>query len=75
MPSADLYAKLDTRAGSVIVSALVGLGLAALFRKACKDKSCVVVQGPPPEETSKYVYKVRDKCYKYTPEEAACERH
>ena len=63
----------QTETGSIIVSVLLGLGIAALFKKACKDRQCVVVHGPPIEETKKYVYKVNDQCYKYTPVEAECD--
>ena len=68
-----IYDKLDTRAGSLVVSALLGLGLAALFRKVCKDKSCIVIRGPSPQETQRYYYKYESDCYKYTPEPTDCE--
>ena len=69
-----LYEKLDTPAGSLILSAIIGLALAAMFRKVCKDKSCIVIHGPNMEETTKYFYKYNDDCYKYTPEATECEK-
>ncbi len=59
--------------GSYIISALFGLGLAALFRKACVDKSCVVIKGPNSNETNKFYYKIQDDCYKYTPIVTECD--
>ena len=58
--------------GAILISILLGLGLAALFRKACSDGRCVVVQGPDPREVSKNVYKVAEDCYTYTPYVAPC---
>lgn len=68
-----LYEALDTPIGSVVVSAICGLGIAALFRKVCKDRSCIVVHGPPMEDTSRFYYKYDKDCYKYTPEMAECD--
>lgn len=58
--------------GRIIVSILLGLGIAALFRRACKGKNCVVIQGPKREEIDKYYYKVFDDCFKYKPREVPC---
>jgi hypothetical protein len=63
---------LDTPFGSIAISILLGLGLAALFRSACKDGKCIVVTSPATEETANFVYKVQDECFKYTPVAAPC---
>lgn len=63
----------NTKTGSIVISAILGLGLAALFRSACKDKTCVVVKAPNMDETTKYYYKIDDNCYKYTPVVSECE--
>ncbi len=57
----------NTPSGSIIISIILGLGLAALFRKACHDKKCIVIKGPNMDDIHKYYYKVDDDCYKYTP--------
>lgn len=62
----------NTRMGSIFLSVLLGLGLAAVFRSACKDKGCIIVKGPKQEETTKYYYKIQDNCYKYTPVITEC---
>ncbi len=49
----------------IIISIVLGLGLAALFRRACTDKKCIVIEGPPLEDTSRYYYKINNDCYKY----------
>lgn len=64
---------LDTEFGSIVISVLLGIGLAALFRTACKDGKCVVITGPPKMETDHYYYKVDDTCFKYTPVSTECK--
>lgn len=65
---------LHTRAGNIIISIILGLGLAALiFRKTCSGNGCVIVKGPNPKEVSTHVYKIKDGCYKYTPYVVPCE--
>jgi hypothetical protein len=62
----------ESKAGSIIISIILGLGLAALFRKACHDNKCIVVKGPPVEEVQKYYYKINEDCYQYKPVFAEC---
>lgn len=63
---------MDTDIGSIMVSIILGLGLAAVFRRACKDNRCIVIKGPKVEEVQKYTYKVDDQCYKYVPQVTSC---
>jgi hypothetical protein len=64
---------LESKAGQIIISVVLGLGLATIFRKACKDNSCVVVKGPALKDVDKYYYKLEEDCYKYTPYATKCE--
>lgn len=64
---------MQDRMGSIIISIILGLGLAALFRRACKDGSCVVIKAPKQEDIQKYYYKVESDCYKYTPYVVDCQ--
>ncbi len=65
---------LDSNEGIVIVSLVLGFGLATLFRKVCKDNNCMVIKGPKQTETEKYFYKIDEKCYKYTPKVVDCDK-
>ena len=65
---------LETDSGQVAASVLLGLGLAALFRKACNDNRCIVVRSPSEEELKKYYYKVDDECYKYSRVATQCDK-
>lgn len=63
---------IKTDTGSIIVSIVLGLGLAAMLRGACTGRSCMVVKAPPLKETSDYVYKIDGDCYKYKPKMTKC---
>jgi hypothetical protein len=63
---------IESNSGQIFISILLGLGLAAMFRKACDDNRCIVVRPPSFEETQKYYYKVGGECWKYTPVETPC---
>ena len=55
---------LNTEVGQRIVSIILGLGLASMFRKVCNNNNCLVIKGPKIVEMDKY-YKIDKKCYKY----------
>jgi hypothetical protein len=59
--------------GAIIVSVILGLGLAAVFRRACNGNDCVVVRAPNAKELDKYVYQIDQACYKYTPRVVQCD--
>lgn len=65
---------INTKEGKIIISVLLGFGLATLFRKACKDNSCVVIKGPKTTDVNGIFYRVGDTCYRYTPQVQACEK-
>mgnify|MGYP000093482068 FL=1 len=63
---------LENESIAIIVSIILGLGLASLFRQVCKGNECMIIKGPSVKEVSKKVYKIDDKCYKYTPKATQC---
>jgi hypothetical protein len=63
---------MDSDYGSMVVSIVLGLGLASFFRKICKDGRCVIIKGPPVEEVKKNIYKIDNECYKYSPVMTKC---
>ena len=65
---------LKDSAGSKVVSVILGLGLAAMFRKVCKGEKCIVVKGPGEDAVSSFYYKLEDDCYKYTPYAVDCAK-
>lgn len=65
---------LETDLGSFIVSALLGLGLAALFQKACNDNNCIMIKGPSYKKIKDKIYIHDGKCYTYKPESTSCSK-
>ena len=63
---------MDTEYGSLIISIIIGLGLASFFKKVCKNGRCVIIKGPAINEINKNIYKIDDECYKYTPYVTNC---
>jgi len=64
---------LNSETGRIIISIILGLGLAAVFRKVCTGNNCIIVKGPNVEEVQKYYYKINDDCFKYTPVVTPCD--
>jgi hypothetical protein len=64
---------IDSGFGSVIVSGVLGLGLAALFQKACRDNNCIIIKGPPYKDIKDKIYIHDGKCIVYKPESSSCE--
>lgn len=64
---------LDTEIGRFCISAILGIGLASLFNKACKDKNCIIFNGPVITEFEGKVYKHGEKCYTYSLNPSKCD--
>ena len=58
--------------GKTIISVILGLGLATLFRKVCTDRSCIVIKGPSVKEIENKVFSLDTKCYKYKSKATSC---
>lgn len=71
--SSNISEVLNSKVGSIIISIILGLGLAALFRKACNDNKCIVIKGPNVEDVNKFFYKIEEDCYKYSPVFTECK--
>jgi hypothetical protein len=63
---------VHTESGKIIMSILLGFGLASLFRTVCKNKDCMVFHAPPIEELKDKIYKNNGKCVKYTQVATKC---
>ena len=51
--------------GKVVVSIILGLGLATLFRKVCKDRDCIIFKAPDIKKIQNQIFKFDKKCYKF----------
>ena len=59
----------------IIISILLGFGLATLFRKNCQNRQCLVFKGPGSDEIKETVYKFGNKCYSFHPQYSKCHSH
>jgi hypothetical protein len=59
--------------GKIIMSLLLGIGLATFFRSACKGKQCRIISAPPMEEITDQTYRFDDKCYKIEKNAVKCD--
>lgn len=50
--------------GKIVMSMLLGIGLATFFRAVCKGTSCRILSAPPIQEIDGQTYRFNDKCYK-----------
>lgn len=64
---------VQTPAGRILMSIVLGVGLASLFKASCKGKNCLLMQAPPLDQLKDKVYKVDNKCYKFKPTQTKCD--
>ena len=63
---------VHSASGKYIMSIILGIGLATLFRAACKGNNCIIQQAPPLEEIQEKTYKIDGKCYKIESNAVSC---
>lgn len=68
----NLQRLVNTKLGRIFMSIVFGIGLAALFRRTCTDKHCIVFNGPIIKEFDNKIYKHDGKCYKYETSSSKC---
>ena len=73
MRSNNITELFKSKQGKIIISIILGLGLASLFRQVCKGSQCIIVKGPRSDEIKNNFYKIDDDCYKYSQSVVECE--
>ena len=61
--------------GRIVISILLGLGLATLFRRVCKERDCLVFHAPEINKIKNQVFKFKNKCYKFEEEIEKCDNN
>lgn len=56
---------VKTHTGKYVMSIILGIGLATVFRSICKGKDCIVYKAPPLDEIQDKIYKFNGKCYNF----------
>jgi hypothetical protein len=52
---------IGSKTGVIILSAILGLGLACIFKMSCDSHNCIVYKAP--EYDKKKIIRYNDKCY------------
>ena len=68
----NLINSLNTKLGKYMVSIILGLGLASLFRISCEKRNCLVFKAPPFDEVKQNIYRHVGKCYKFKEKSVNC---
>jgi len=69
----ELKRFFHTESGKVIISLLLGLGLATLFKRSCQGKNCIEFKAPSLEDIKTKKYKYGDKCFQYEMQSIDCD--
>lgn len=63
---------LKSKEFNVIFSFLLGLGLAAILRPACKGDQCLTLKAPPMKDMKEATFQLGNKCYQFEIENVEC---
>ena len=63
---------LKTDTGKCIVSIILGIGLATIFRKSCESRNCMIFNAPSITDIKQNTYKHDGKCYKFAERSVKC---
>jgi hypothetical protein len=66
---------VHSNTGKILMSIILGIGLATFFRSVCIGRNCKVFSSPPIEEIDEQTYKFNDKCYKFEKQSINCEKN
>ena len=61
--------------GKIVISIILGLGLATLFRKVCKDRDCIIFKAPDIKKIKNQIFKFDGKCYKFEENIEKCNQN
>ena len=68
----NIVKAMHTQQGKYLISIILGMGLASLFRKVCHKRNCMIFKAPPLEEVKSNVYSYDSKCYKFKEKATKC---
>ena len=60
-----------SKAGVYLLSVILGLGLACIFKMSCDNKSCIVYKAP--DYSEKKIIKYNGNCYEPTEHLESCD--
>lgn len=70
----NLLNLVQTQFGKYVISIMLGLGLASIFRRSCSNKKCLMFVPPDMTTLKDDVYEYDNKCYKYKSHAVKCDK-
>jgi hypothetical protein len=68
----NLIGLMENPMVAIFISFMLGFGIAAIFRPACRGSECIVLNGPPVKDVVDKVYQMGEKCVEFTTELVDC---
>lgn len=70
----NLLNLVQTQFGKYVMSIILGLGLASIFRRSCTNKKCLVFVPPDMATLKDDIYEYDGRCYKYRSKAVKCDK-
>ena len=70
----NLKRLLYTEFGQLLISVILGLWIATMFREVCESKNCLIFNGPVINEIDGKIYKFGEYCHKYVLNPVSCNK-
>lgn len=68
----NILNSVHTKFGKYLVSLILGVGLASIFRKSCSNKDCLTFKGPHHLDIINSTYGFNNGCYKFKEKAISC---
>ena len=66
---------INSEPGKIIISIILGLGLATIFRRVCKGRECLVFHAAPMNKIKDQIFKFNNKCYTFNEKAVSCDKN
>lgn len=71
----DIKKIIDSDRAAIVMSIILGLGVATIFRKICTEKDCVIFEPPSKDFLTKGILKYDNKCYQNETQHVRCDKN
>ena len=68
----NIFKIANTKSGQIVISIILGIGLASIFRKVCNSRECLVFEAPKLKDITENTYKHDGRCYKFKEKSVTC---
>ena len=69
----NILNSIHSKFGKMLISVILGIGLASIFRKSCDNKNCLSFKGPHHNDVVEHTYKHNNDCYTFTAHSTTCD--